>query len=233
MKIIVFRVLFALLLTVVQNPALAQIDENQLGIWTAYTWSTRFTESNWGLQGDLQRRNWDIYKDLEQHLIRAGVTFSPDSTNATYAIGLASVTSSQFGDGTATNTENRIFQEATFPQRVGQRIYLSHRVRVEQRWIENQDFRTRYRYSLRMEMPLNRLNLDQGAWSLTLFNELFLNGERKIGNNRHVDIFDRNRSYVGVGHRFKDNLKLQFGYMHQWTDNLHKGQLQLGLSHRF
>jgi hypothetical protein len=233
MKVIAFRVLFTMLFTVIQNPALAQIDESQLGIWTAYAWSTHVAKSNWGLQGDIQLRNWDIYKDLEQHLVRAGVTYSPDSSNVTYAIGLASLTSSQFGDGTDTNTESRTFQEAAFLQRVGQRIQLSHRVRVEQRWIENQDFRTRYRYSLRMEVPLNQSNLEHGLWSLMVSNELFLNGERKIGSNQHVDFFDRNRSYAGVSHRFKDGMTLQFGYMHQWTDNLHKGQLQLGFSHHF
>lgn len=233
MKAITLGVLFTVLFVTIQNPALAQVDEDQLGIWTAYSWSTRFAESRWGLSGDFQLRNWDIYKDLEQHLARAGVTYSPESSNATYRIGLASVTSSQFGDGTDTNTENRIFQEAVFPQRVSDRIYLSHRVRVEQRWIENQDFRTRYRYSLRMEIPLNQSILRQSAWSLTISNELFLNGERKIGNNRRVDFFDRNRSYAGVSHRFTNNLQLRFGYMHMWTDNLNKGQLQLGLSQRF
>lgn len=233
MKAITFRVLSTILFAAIQNPALAQIDEDQLGIWTAYSWSTRFADSKWGLSGDFQLRNWDIYDDLEQHLVRAGVTYSPDSSNATFRLGLASVTSSQFGDGTDTNTENRIFQEVSLPQRVSDRIYLSHRVRVEQRWIENQDFRTRYRYSLRMEVPLNQVDLGPGAWSLSLSNELFLNGEREIGDNRHVDFFDRNRSYVGVGHRMENALQLRFGYMHQWTDNLDKGQLQLGLSHRF
>lgn len=233
MKAITFRVLITAVLAASQSPALAQVDEDQLGIWTAYSWSTRLKESNWGLQGDFQLRNWDIYQDLEQHLVRAGVTYSPDTSNATYRLGLASVTSSEFGDGTDTNTENRIFQEASFPQRIGERIYLRHRVRVEQRWIENQDFRTRYRYFIQMDIPLNQMQLRQGAWILSFNNELFLNGEREIGSGRKVDFFDRNRSYAGFGHMLKDNLRLQFGYMHQWTDNLDKGQLQLGLSHRF
>ena len=84
MKAITFRALFTLVFVAAQNPALAQIDEDQLGIWTAYSWSTRSTESNWGLQGDFQLRNWDIYNDLEQRLVRAGVTYSPDSNNNIY-----------------------------------------------------------------------------------------------------------------------------------------------------
>jgi len=233
MKVIAFRVLFTIFLTATQSPALAQIDEHQLGVWRAYNWSTGFSDSSWGLEGDFQLRTWNINKDLEQYSARAGVTFSPNSSNNSYTVGLARMTSGQFGDGTDTNTENRTFQDATFAQRVGERVYLRHRLRTEQRWIEHQDFRTRHRYLLHMDMTLNQTNLGPGAWVLSLNSELLLNGERDIGGNRRVDFFDQFRSYVGVGHIFKSNLRLQFGYMHQWSDNLHKGQLQLGLSQRF
>lgn len=224
---------FYLIICTLPNKTLAQVDEDQLGIWTAYSWSTRFADSKWGLQGDFQLRNWDIYRDLEQHLIRGGLTYSPDSSSSTFRIGLATVTSSEFGDGRKSNTENRIFQEASFPQRLGKRVFLRHRFRVEQRWIENQDFRTRYRYSLAMDIPLNQVDLGKGAWHISTYNELFLNGEKGIGGKRRVDIFDRNRSYVGIGHRLQSNLQLQFGYMHQWTDDIDKGQLQVSLSQRF
>ena len=64
-------------------------------------------------------------------------------------------------------------------------------------------------------------------------NELFVNLERDIGNGREVDYFDRNRTYVALGYSLSDNIRLQFGYMHQETDNLGKGQLQFNLFHRF
>ena len=46
-------------------------------------------------------------------------------------------------------------------------------------------------------------------------------------------LFDRNRTYVALGYSLSDNIRLQFGYMHQETDNLGKGQLQFNLFHRF
>ena len=47
-----------------------EIDEDQLGAWYMYFWSTRFADSQWGLQGDTQYRNWDLGGDMEQLLLR-------------------------------------------------------------------------------------------------------------------------------------------------------------------
>ena len=44
----------------------AQIDEGQLGAWYMYFFSTSFKESQWGVQGDIQYRNWNLGGDLEQ-----------------------------------------------------------------------------------------------------------------------------------------------------------------------
>ena len=38
----------------------AQIDEDQLGAWYMYFWNTDFGDRPWGLQGDVQYRNWNI-----------------------------------------------------------------------------------------------------------------------------------------------------------------------------
>jgi len=66
-----------------------------------------------------------------------------------------------------------------------------------------------------------------------LYNELFLNLENDIGNNRSVDTFDRNRAYAALGYSLKDNMRFQFGYMWQENSNDGKGQLQLNFIHSF
>jgi len=73
----------------------------------------------------------------------------------------------------------------------------------------------------------------QGALYLSFYNELVIHGENGIGNNRSVDTFDRNRSYAALGYSLRDDLCLQFGYMHQSTNTLDKSQLQLSLHHSF
>lgn len=50
-----------------------------------------------------------------------------------------------------------------------------------------------------MNYPFNQGNLNEGAVYLSLYNELFINLEKSIGNGRYVDHFDRNRSYAAIG----------------------------------
>jgi len=58
-----------------------------------------------------------------------------------------------------------------------------------------------------------------------------VNLNKDIGNGRSVDAFDRNRFYLAYGYSIRDNLRVQFGYMHQETDDIGKGQLQFNLFH--
>ena len=119
------------------------------------------------------------------------------------------------------------------PQKVGTRVYLRHRFRYEQRWVEGQDFRTRFRYAIFMNVPLNGDDLNKGAWYLSLYNEIFTNSERNIGDGRTVEIFDRNRFYAAIGYSLTDKLRLQTGFMHQYTNDWGKPQFQLSLHQAF
>lgn len=198
-----------------------------------YFWNTTFGESQWGLQGDVQYRNWNLGGDLEQLLLRGGVTYSPKKADVKFTLGYANITTGEFGDGNDTSNESRIYQEALIPQKLGNRFYLTHRFRYEQRWVEDQDFRSRYRYNLFLTVPLNQKDLNKNSIYVALYNEIFINGEREIGNGRSVELFDRNRFYSALGYAIQDNLKVQAGYMTQTTDNVSKGQLQLSLHHTF
>ena len=211
----------------------AQVDEDQIGAWYMYFFDTTVGDGPWGFQGDIQYRNWDLIGDLEQLLLRGGLTYKPEGTNVLLTLGYGNITTGAFGDSSDTTTESRIYQEALLPQKIGSKIYLRHRFRYEQRWVEDQDFRTRYRYALFINVPLNGTSLGEGAWYLSGYNELFINGERDIGDNRSVERFDRNRTYLAIGHSLRDNLKVQAGVMHQMTDNVDKTQLQLSLHHKF
>lgn len=227
-----------LLLTLILNLPLhsfaqTAVDENDLGAWYMYFFNTKFGQSRWGLQGDIQYRNWDLGGDLEQLLLRGGGTWTSLGGNAILTLGYANITSGEFGSSDSTSYENRVYQEALLKHSLGSRLKLRHRFRYEQRWVENQDFRTRFRYALFADLPLNQTDLSQGAWYLAFYNELFLNGERDIGNSRRVKVFDRNRTYAALGHSLTNRLKIQAGYMHQSTDSIDKGQFQLSLHQSF
>lgn len=208
------------------------VDDEQLGIWYMYFVTKDFKDSRFGLQGDYQFRFWNVgTSDLEQVLLRTGLTFRPDNANILFTFGYANITTGTFGDSDATTIEHRIYQEALFPQKIGSRFLLNHRIRYEQRWVDDQDFRTRYRYNLFLNVPLNNTALEKNTVYLALYNEIFLNGQTDIGDNRSVQYFDRNRTYLGLGYNILDNLRVQGGWMKQTTTNWSKGQLQLSLHH--
>jgi hypothetical protein len=226
--------LFLILLTVsLLNPKTgnAQFDEDQLGAWYMYFFNADFNDSQFGVQGDIQYRNWDIASDLEQLLLRGGLTYRPTNANIKFTLGYGNITTGAFGSDNATTAESRIYQEALFPVKFGNRFYTSHRFRYEQRFVENQDFRTRYRYNLFLNVALNKPEMEQNTLYLALYNELFVNGQRDIGDGNSVEYFDRNRFYAALGYMIKKELKVQVGVMRQTTDNWGKNQLQLSLHH--
>ena len=211
----------------------AQIDQDQLGGWYMYFFDAKFKESSWGVQGDIQWRNWGVADDLEQLLIRSGITYRPKNAEVKLTLGYGNITTGTFGDSEATVKENRIYQEALFPVKFGKRLYTNHRFRYEQRFVENQDFRTRYRYNLFLNIPLNKAVIENKTVYLSIYNELFINGERSIGNGNTVEIFDRNRRYYALGYQIKQGMKVQLGTMRQTTNAWAKNQLQLSFHHNF
>jgi hypothetical protein len=208
-------------------------DESQLGAWYMYFFNKSFKNSQFGIQGDYQFRFWSPTSDLEQILLRTGATYKPKNANILFTLGYANITTGTFGEGTSTFNENRIYQEALIPHTVGERFLLTHRFRYEQRFVEDQDFRTRFRYMLFLNIPFNDVILQKNTIYLALYNELFINGQKDIGDARTVELFDRNRSYFGMGYGLSDGLRMQLGWMLQTTDNWGKGQAQISLHHNF
>ncbi len=208
-------------------------DGDQLGSWYMYFYNTTFGDGPWGLQGDFQYRAWDQLGDMEQLLLRSGITYRPEDADILFTVGYANITTGAFGDSDATIAESRIYQEALLSQKLGKRFLISHRFRFEQRWVENQDFRTRFRYNIFLNVLLNADTMAKKTLYLALYNEVFINGQRAIGNGREVQFFDRNRTYLGLGYGIKNNLRVQAGWMQQRTVNWAKGQTQLSLHHSF
>lgn len=225
--------LFILVSTLAISHSYSQVESSQTGAWWMYFFNHDFKESNFGFQGDIQYRDWQGIGDMEQLLLRSGITYKPDNTDIKLTLGYANITSGQFGSSNDTSLENRIYQEALLPQKLGSRIYLTHRFRYEQRFVENQDFRTRYRYNLFVNVPLNKKEMITRAYYFSFYNELFINGQQEIGNNKEVALFDRNRTYLGLGYIFSKKIKLQLGWMNQKTNAWGKGQWQVSVHHNF
>jgi hypothetical protein len=181
----------------------------------------------------VQYRNWNLGGDLEQLLLRGGLTYQGKDSNIKFTLGYGNITTGVYGDSKDTSSESRIYQEALYPVKFGKRFYTNHRFRYEQRFVEGQDFRTRYRYNLFLNIPLNNEAITPKTYYIALYNELFINGQRDIGDNRSVAFFDRNRFYSGIGYVIKPGYKVQLGVMKQTTNTWAKRQLQFSFHHSF
>lgn len=204
----------------------AQINQDAMGAWYMYFFNTTFNESPWGVQGDIQYRNWNLAGDLEQLLLRGGITYQPKMAEVKLTLGYGNITTGTYGPETSKNSESRIYQEVLFPVKFGTRLHTNHRFRYEQRFPESQAFRTRYRYNVFINIPLNKPTMDSKTVYLSLYNEIFINGQRNVGDGNFVEVFDRNRLYVALGYLIKKGLKVQMGFMNQTTDTWRKNQLQ-------
>ncbi len=214
-------------------PAQTPVDWDQLGAWYMLFWSTRFDDTPVGLQGDVQHRNWNMGTDLEQLLIRGGLTYAVPESPVLVTGGAAHITSGAFGDSDVNSAERRLYQEALLNQSVGRVVSLRHRYRYEQRWVDGQDFRTRFRYALFGNIALNGRGTGNRSIYLALYNEVFMNGELEIGRARTVERFDRNRFYTALGFGVGDRSQVQAGYMIQTVPGGSKGQLQISLHTSF
>ena len=219
------------LLLIGSQRVFAQVNENKLGIWYMYAFNADLNNSLWGFQGDIQHRNWNISNDLEQLLLRGGVHYTPKDTRLKITAGYAYIKSSFYGSDDTQNHENRIYQEVRFPHKIGSRFYMSHRIRFEQRIIQNQDFRTRFRYALGLDLALNNRLMIPKTWFISAYDEIFINGQKDTGNNVEVDILDRNRAYIGLGYIFSSHIKSTIGLLHQSTSNWSKNQFVVSLIH--
>lgn len=194
-------------------PLLSFSQESGLGNWLIYFGNKQFNEK-WNLHHEVQYRNYNTIGDLEQLLIRTGLGYNI-SSNTNLLLGYGYINSENFtgvADDQATVEEHRIYQQLITKQKIGS-VALQHRYRFEQRFIED-DFRTRFRYFLGINIPFKNPN-----YYLSAYNEIFLNGD---GN-----VFDRNRIYGGLGYKLNKNIRFEFGYMSQVFQGSNRDQLNV------
>lgn len=227
MAIVRVPLLFFFIQTALSLPVFCQYSET--GAWYIYFGNARFKNSPLSLHIEAQYRNHNIIGDLEQLLLRGGLQYNLKDNAATFTAGYGFIRSEPEGsDNTAFTTEHRLYNEALLRQGIG-RVRLMHRFRYEWRFITDQIFRTRFRYAVFVNTPLNQKSMAKNALYLALYNEVFINGQ-KLDNG---PIFDRNRAYAALGYMLTDRIGIQAGYMVQSLENSSKGQLQLSLHHNF
>ncbi|QKG57590.1 DUF2490 domain-containing protein [Hymenobacter sp. BRD128] len=121
--------------------------------------------------------------------------------------------------------EHRVYEDVTFGADYA-RLHLTHRLRLEQRWLGLLDparptevaswqYQNRARYQLAGQVPLQGATLDDHEWYVTFFDELFISFGPNVGQN----VFNQNRLSGGLGHQFTKNFQLELNYLNQWTQH--------------
>lgn len=202
--------------------------EDELGNWWIYFGNKELSD-RWDLHHEVQYRNYNFIGDLEQLLIRGGVGYHLTENNNRILVGYGYINSEnnpEDGGALISTDEHRIYQEFTTSHSIAM-LKLSHRYRFEQRFVEDQDMKTRFRYFLAPTLPLTSDEDKNLQWYASAYNEIFLvPGDESL-------TFDRNRLYGGAGAEIKPGLKVEAGYMNQFFENGGRDQLNIILRYSF
>ncbi|TAH25121.1 MAG: DUF2490 domain-containing protein [Cytophagales bacterium] len=194
-----------------QNPAKSTSEFN-VG-WYQYFLNAKLSKKYF-FYFDGAYRAFDFYKATQLISFRPGLGYQLSSSNQLLA-GYA-----YFGSYAYQNTdgffrnEHRFFQQFQTSSSEG-RVNISHRLRAEERFIqnstkrENYNFTLRLRYQFNLQIPLWGKELKPHRPYLILADEFFVN----FGSGVVLNYFDQNRLILGLGYKFNSKYNLQIHYI--------------------
>lgn len=201
-------------------------DYNTLA-WFAYA-GDYTVAAKWKLHAEYQFRRVNWVGTPQQHLSRGSVIRTL-SDRVEVSAGYAHLITYRYGKyptvADRPEPSNRIYEDISLSDQLG-RLHLTHRIRLEQRWLSTRaddgrgpvndwTFQNRIRYQLAGQFPLQGPTLDNGEWYLNAFAELFINFGRNVGDN----VFNQNRLSGGVGYQLTKKAKLELNYLNQITQH--------------
>jgi hypothetical protein len=203
-------------------PAPRDSTRHDANVWLVYNgrhdWSSR-----WVLVADAQVRRSSGATLPKQFLIRPGLAYMWRH-DVRLTVGYAYQRTAPQGllaDAIATD-EHRAWQQVEVAQPAGL-LALDHRLRLEQRWQEDVSagaaprvtgwaYQNRARYQLRATRSLQGSKPTAPGWYATATEEPFV---RWGGAPRRT--FDQNRVFAGLGHRWRNDSRLEVGYLNQYA----------------
>lgn len=197
--------------------------------WFAYVGQIKVSEKI-GIHAEAQFRLDDNLNYSRQNLFRLGGIYHVNSKlNLALGYGLINTYSPTFDDYFG---ENRIWQQLIYNHKWKEdKNLMNHRIRIEQRFVdrlgvvnENTEvvathYQNRFRYLNRNLIHLSNFKNSNNTLYGIIQSEVFLNiGKNKINSK----LFDQNRFFTGLGIHFKEQTRLELGYMNHYL-NLSSG----------
>lgn len=106
-----------------------------------------------------------------------------------------------------TSNETRLWEQAVMSHKLN-RVKLEQRLRIEQRWYDDGNYRNRFRYRLGLTLPLGDEKNKSSKIYLTTFEEVFFTDKKPH--------FSRSRFLFGPGYQFNSFITLQPAYVYQY-----------------
>jgi hypothetical protein len=193
--------------------------------WFAYVGQIKMSEKV-GIHAEAQFRLDDELKLSRQNLFRVGAVYHINSkVNLAVGYGFITTYNPTFDDYF---NENRIWQQLIYNHNWKEnKNLMNHRFRLEQRFVdrlgienENTDvvatnYQNRFRYLNRNLIYLMNFKNSNNALYGVIQSEVFLNiGKNKINSK----LFDQNRLLIGLGIQFKEQTRIELGYMNQYIN---------------
>lgn len=172
---------------------------------------------------DLNDRNYALFNDLEQGLLRTTLNYQLIPNQLIAGAGAAFIHNESYRSGSDRkyiSQERRLHQQLQFRHQAGP-LFISHRYRFEQRFFSNRRL-LRLRYQLAVLAPLNKKELSKGTLYATFMNEIFL--------HTTTPLYDRNRIAFGSGYVVNPSLRVDLALMWQVLETRRRPQTLLTIS---
>lgn len=216
--------LFLIISLLLQNKLFAQTtryNTSNFNAWFALN-SQLYVTDKLGFHAEVQIRRSDGFNQWQQLLLRPGVFYNI-YPNLTAIAGYAYVETYPYGEipiAKVAFPEHRIWQQVQLTQKTGN-VDIVNRLRLEQRFFgdasvgtfTNTRFENRFRYMLRVAVPLTRNANKVTKLYLPVYDEVLI----AFGKNVKYNTFDQNRFGLGLGLNTGKAGKVEVGYMYQYV----------------
>jgi hypothetical protein len=199
--------------------------DDQLGTWIGGQSTLRLTDRVSGfVQGEV--RTWRFFHELNETLFRVAGSYKI-APFASGALGYVRVDTWPVGADRRYQEENRFYQEFGL-KHAWTRVGFKHRVRLEQRWFQRLSgdaYANRVRYKFQIKAPLNRAQIEKGAFVASLTEEIFINFASGLYP------FDQNRLTGAIGYQISSATSLTLGLLWQARKDVNFLRLQFTLNY--
>ncbi len=197
-----------------------------------FSWQIENQQRREDMQGDYNSATTtgNPYHNLNQNVFRPYIHYQVNPNLRFSLMPFGWIGSQRFKDGlpSAFFSELRVSPQAILTQNYG-RVRIDNRLRYELRWLGNNQavndksflyggdfstttFRQRFRYQIKVTVPLTHAKMDDKTLYAQAYNELFVNMGEKVAN---TNLFDQNRVLIGLGYKFNKFFAFEAGFMRQ------------------